>query len=88
MLRVLLRIVFLLVLCSQAAYLMRLKFGASGLAFSAPLFRVALARPITIGTLLAYPALAVLGTFAVFGLLDCATQVVQVPSWHNQDPDR
>ena len=46
MVHILLRILFRLVLCSVAAYLMWRKFGASGLAFSAPLFGVALARPI------------------------------------------
>ncbi|MDB5857030.1 MAG: hypothetical protein JWQ76_719 [Ramlibacter sp.] len=44
--RILLRILFRLALCSVAAYLLWRKLGASGLAFSAPIFGVALARPI------------------------------------------
>ena len=44
--RILLRILFRLALCSLAAYLMWRRLGPSGLAFSAPIFGVALARPI------------------------------------------
>lgn len=46
MLRIALRIVVRLILCSVAAYVMWRRFGASGLAFAAPLFGVALARPL------------------------------------------
>ena len=46
MARIVLRILIRLVLCSAGAYLFWLRFGASGLAFAAPLFGVALARPI------------------------------------------
>jgi len=46
MLRIVLRIVVRLILCSAAAYLLWRRLGASGLAVSAPIFGVALTRPI------------------------------------------
>jgi hypothetical protein len=46
MIRIVLRILFRLVLCAVASYFMWRRFGASGLAMSAPIFGVALARPI------------------------------------------
>jgi hypothetical protein len=46
MLNIVLRIVFRLLLCCAAAFLLWYRLGASGLALSAPIFGVVLARPI------------------------------------------
>jgi len=46
MTRILLRIAFRFVLCCMAAYALWLRMGTTGFAISAPIFGVALARPI------------------------------------------
>jgi hypothetical protein len=46
MIRIVLRILVRLVLCAGASYLLWRRLGTSGLAISAPIFGVALARPI------------------------------------------
>jgi hypothetical protein len=46
MTRILLRIAFRLLLCCAASYAMWLRFGPTGLAMAAPVFGVALARPL------------------------------------------